>query len=126
MEESILTSTKKILGIPAEDTTFDLDVMTHINSAFSDLYDLGVGPANGFVIEDESTNWDAFVDDVPALARVKTFVYLKVRLLFDPPQTSFHIAAMERQITEAVWRLSVHREHTAWADPSPPAVVGDE
>jgi hypothetical protein len=126
MEESILTSTKKTLGLVEEDPTFDLDIMTHINSAFSDLFDLGIGPVEGFAIVDESTVWDAFSDDVTTLSRVKTFIYLKVRLLFDPPTTSFTIKAFEDQIKEAVWRMSVHREGSEWADPDPPVLVGDE
>lgn len=126
MEQSILTSTKLILGLTEEDTSFDIDVATHVNSAFSDLHDLGVGPDDGFGIEDESTEWSELTTDVVALNRVKTFVYLKVRMLFDPPQTSFHIAAMEKQIQEAVWRLSVYREGTAWADPDPPVLMSDE
>ena len=123
MENSILTSTKKALGIDASYEVFDLDIITHINSAFSTLTQLGVGPANGFMIEDESATWDDFFQTPDfQYNSVKTYVYLKVRLLFDPPQTSYLIAAMEKQIEEIAWRLNVHREETAWVDPDPPII----
>lgn len=126
MDESILSSTKKVLGISPDDETFDQDILTFVNSAFSDLHDLGVGPADGFRVVDADTEWDAFLATAPMLDRAKTFVYLKVKLQFDPPATSFHIAAMEKQIQEAEWRLSVSREATAWVDPNPPVVILDE
>lgn len=123
MEESILTSTKKILGIAADYTAFDLDVITHINSAFSTLTQLGVGPAAGFVIEDNTLKWADFVDaDDHQYSSVKTYVYLKVRMLFDPPSTSYVIDALNKQIQELEWRLNVHREETGWTDPDPPVV----
>ena len=108
--DSILNSTKKILGLAQDYTPFDLDVITHINAAFSTLDQLGVGPAGGLFIEDSTATWDEF--DVPAnqLNMVKSYFYLYVRMLFDPPQTSFHIAAMERQLKEFEWRLNVLRE----------------
>jgi hypothetical protein len=110
MEPSILISTKKILGLAEEYTAFDLDVLTHINAAFSVLNQLGVGPAEGFFIEDETVVWDDF--DIPLNQHnlVKTYVFLKVRLLFDPPATSYLISAAERQIEEYEWRLNVFRE----------------
>lgn len=119
MEQSILISTKKVLGIAADYTAFDLDIITHINTAFSTLTQLGVGPAAGFMIEDETPVWaDFFMDDLQYNA-VKSYVFLKVRQLFDPPQTSYLIAATERQIQELEWRLNVHREETGWVDPDP-------
>jgi hypothetical protein len=120
VEQSILTSTKKVLGIAADYTAFDLDIITHINTAFSTLTQLGVGPEVGFMIEDESPVWaDFFVDDLQYNS-VKSYVFLRVRHLFDPPQTSYLIAATERQIQELEWRLNVHREETGWVDPGPP------
>ena len=120
MEQSILTSTKKVLGIAADYTAFDLDIITHINTAFSTLTQLGVGPAEGFMIEDADPVWaDFFVDDLQYNS-VKSYVFLRVRYLFDPPQTSYLIAATERQIQELEWRLNVHREEDGWVDPSPP------
>ena len=111
MEDSILTSTKKILGITSDYSVFDLDVITHVNSAFSTLTQLGVGPAIGFMIEDESSKWEDFVgDNMKMLNMVKTYVYLKVRYLFDPPTTSFHLTAVQEQIAEHEWRLNEFRE----------------
>jgi hypothetical protein len=110
MEESILKSTKKILGLADTYTVFDLDVITHINAAFSTLDQLGVGPDGGFFIENDRDEWSDF--DIPAnqLNLVKTYIFLKVRILFDPPTTSFLIEATNNQIREYEWRLSVFRE----------------
>jgi len=123
MEQSILNSTKKILGLAPEYTVFDLDVITHINSTFSTLNQLGIGPFDGFMIEDDTAEWDAFIDNDYRLNLVKTYVYLKVRQLFDPPTTSYLIAAFDKQIAELEWRLNAYREETQWVDPDPPAVV---
>lgn len=124
METSILNSTKKILGIANDYTAFDLDIITHINSAFSTLTQLGVGPENGFMIEDDSLEWSDFIPaDDPQYSSVKTYVYLKTRRVFDPPQTSYLISAMNDQIEELEWRLNVHREETEWVDPDPPSPV---
>ena len=107
MEKSILKSTKKILGLGDDYDVFDLDVITHINAVFSTLQQLGVGPAAGFMIEDDGPTWDDFLLKDPRLNNVKTYVYLRVRLLFDPPATSFAISAMQEQIKELEWRLMV-------------------
>ena len=121
MEQSILNSTKKVLGISDDDPSFDLDIMTHTNSAFSTLTDIGVGPEEGFAIEDEDAEWEDFLsDDVVKLSKVKTYVYLKVRMLFDPPASSYVLDSLQRQLTEQEWRLSVNREATGWANPNPP------
>jgi hypothetical protein len=125
MEQSILISTKKILGIAADYTVFDLDIITHINSAFSTLTQLGVGPPAGFMIVDDSTEWLDFVADDLQYNSVKSYVFLKVRQLFDPPQTSYLISAVERQIQELEWRLNVHREEDGWVDPDPPIFIED-
>jgi hypothetical protein len=124
MEQSILTSTKKILGIAADYTAFDLDIITHINAAFSTLTQLGVGPAEGFMIEDAEAEWYDYIEDDIQLNTIKSYVFLKVRQLFDPPNTSYLIEAMEKQIREFEWRLNTNRESTEWVDPSP--VVIDE
>jgi hypothetical protein len=127
MEQSILTSTKKILGIAADYTIFDLDIITHINAAFSTLTQLGVGPAEGFMIEDVDDEWEDFIADDAQYNSVKSYVYLKVRQLFDPPTTSYLIGAVEKQIQEIEWRLNVHREETGWEDPTiPPDPTLDE
>lgn len=106
MEESILTSIKKLLGIAEEYTNFDTDLIMHINSAFMILNQLGVGPSEGFTIEDEGGIWTDFVSG-SNLELVKTYVYLKVRLMFDPPSSSALIESINRQISEYEWRLQV-------------------
>lgn len=121
MDNSILTSTKKVLGLAADYTAFDEDVLIHINSAFSTLTQLGIGPSTGFMIEDSSTDWSEFVDmdSDPQFSSVKSYVFLKTKMLFDPPQTSFVIDALNKQIEEMEWRLNVHREETGYTDPDP-------
>lgn len=118
MSTSILTSVKKILGIDEGYTAFDLDIILHINSVFGTLNQLGIGPENGFEIEDATPTWDAFTGGDLRLNPVKTYVYLRVRLLFDPPTTSYLIDATKEQIKELEWRLNVYREQTAWVDPT--------
>jgi hypothetical protein len=121
MELSILTGTKKILGIDAAYTVFDHDIITHINTAFSTLTQLGVGPAEGFMIEDDTAEWTDFITDGDQQYNsVKTYVWLKVRQLFDPPSTSYLIGAFKDQIEELEWRLNTHREESGWVDPDPP------
>lgn len=107
MSDSILISTKKILGLEADYTDFDLDVMTHINSVFNTLTQLGVGPSEGYMIESDADEWADFLSDNKSLNSVKTYVYLKVRLLFDPPTTSYLIDALKQQAQELEWRLNV-------------------
>ena len=109
METSILTSTKKILGIAEDYTVFYLDIITHINTAFSTLTQLGVGQPEGFMIEDETAVWTDFIADDMQYNSVKTYVYLRTRLLFDPPSTSYLITAYNDQIKELEWRLNSHR-----------------
>lgn len=114
---SILTSVKKILGIEEDYTAFDPDVVIHINSVFFTLNQLGIGPTTGFAIEDDTATWDDFLDGDLRLNSVKTYVYLRVRLLFDPPTTSYMIEAMRDQIRELEWRINVYREEEGWTDP---------
>jgi hypothetical protein len=111
METSILTSTKKVLGIAESYTVFDLDIITHINAVFSILYQLGVGPVNGFMIEDASMEWEDFAVPTSQVNLIKTYLFLKVSLLFDPPTTSFLLDAKKEQIAEYEWRLNVAREN---------------
>jgi hypothetical protein len=119
MEESILISTKKILGIDAAYDAFDLDVITHINAAFSALYQLGVGPETGFSIEDDTKVWDDFISgDEVIVNACKTYVYLRVRILFDPPMTSFVLTALKEQLQEYEWRINILRETTDWVAPT--------
>lgn len=126
MEQSILTSTKKILGIAEDYTVFDLDIITHINTAFSTLTQMGVGPVGGFSIEDADSEWEEFIGEDSRYDAVKSYVFLKVRQLFDPPTTSYLITAVEKQIQELEWRLNVNRETTDWVDPDPDLIVDEE
>lgn len=125
MVDSILTTTKKVLGIAEDYEAFDPDILMHINSVFSTLNDLGVGPDAGFAIEDKSTEWSEFLGADPRLNRVKSYMYLRVKKLFDPPTTSYLLDAIDKQISEMEWRMSVYREGTAWVDPNPPDVSVD-
>lgn len=110
MEDSILISTKKILGLGESYTPFDPDITTHINATFSTINQLGVGPEAGFFITDESEGWSDLTVSPQILNMLKTYMFLKVRSLFDPPQTGYLVEAMEKQIAEYEWRLSTFRE----------------
>lgn len=105
--ESILTSIKKLLGITEEYTHFDDDIIIHINTIFMTLTQIGVGPAEGFYIKDKTTTWAQYISDPATLQAVKTYMYLKVKLLFDPPQSSSVAEAYNRQASEIEWRLNV-------------------
>lgn len=110
MSASILDSTKKVLGIDADYTAFDMDIIMHVNSALATLNQLGVGPEEGFSIEDNSAEWGDFLGDDPRLNQVKSYVYLKVRVVFDPPTSSFVLSAFQEQIKEHEWRINVVQE----------------
>lgn len=116
MEQRILVSTKKILGLDEAYTAFDHDIIVHINSAFSTLNQLGVGPEEGFMIYDDTTTWNSYPVPIEQLNMVRTYVFLSVRMLFDPPATSFHLEAMNRQKTELEWRLNVFTESHVHVD----------
>ena len=105
--DSILDTTKKILGISPDDPSFDLDIVTHINSVFFTLQQLGVGPADGLTITDNSAVWSDFIKDSKNINAVKSYMGLKVRLLFDPPSMSFVLDSMKKQVEEYEWRLEV-------------------
>lgn len=110
MEESILTSIKKLLGIASDYTHFDQDLIMHINSVLMILTQLGVGPTEGFAIEDDSANWDDFLPDVTKYAAVKSYMHYKVKLLFDPPTSSAAMDALNKVIDEYEWRLNIVAE----------------
>ena len=97
-----------MLNIPEDDESFDNDVLIHINSVFAVLTQLGVGPERGFYIEDADATWDEFIntDKNIQLNAVKTYIYLKVKLLFDPPLSSAVIESTNRMIDELEWRLN--------------------
>jgi hypothetical protein len=105
--ESILTSIKKMLGIVEEYTHFDADLIMHINSVFAILTQIGVGPSEGFSIKDESSVWEDFVPENSKLELIKSYTYMKVKLLFDPPLSSSVIESMNRIISELEWRIQV-------------------
>lgn len=111
--ESILISIKKLLGITEEYDHFDPDIVMHINSVLMILNQLGVGPTEGFSIEDETATWADFLGDTANLDAVKSYIHLKVKLLFDPPLNSAVIESMNRNISELEWRLNVAAEFTS-------------
>ena len=110
--ESILTSIKKMLGPTSEYDYFDPDIIMHINTVLMSLTQIGVGPSEGFVVEDETTTWNDFIpDEKPVRVEwVKSYIALKVRLLFDLPQNSTHIQAIKDQISELEFRLNLAAE----------------
>ncbi len=110
MDHSILTSTKKSLGITEEYTQFDQNIIMHINSVFMILTQLGVGPKEGFRIEDKTAEWNEFITDEDNAEAVKSYMYLKVRLLFDPPLSSAVMNATNQCIDELEWRLNFGAE----------------
>ena len=103
--DSILTSIKKLLGLDEENISFDSDIIMHINSVFIILNQLGVGPESGFYIEDDSAVWSDFLDDKVKLNLVKSYVYMKVRLMFDPPTGAQIMDAINKNISELEWRI---------------------
>lgn len=107
MEESILNSVKKMLGISPDMKHFDLDIIFHINAVFMILMQLGIGPEEGFSIEDDGASWSDYLDDAKNLESVKSYVYLKTRMMFDPPSSSFVLTAMKEQASELEWRLNI-------------------
>ena len=108
--ENILDSIKKLLGIDEADLNFDQELIMHINSVFMVLNQLGVGPVGGFKISSNEEVWTDFIGTRLDLESVKSYIYLKVRLLFDPPQNSFLVGSIEKQIEEFEWRLQVQVE----------------
>ena len=107
MQDSILMTIRKLVcGNPYADH-FDTDLLVHINACFSVLNQLGVGPEKGFVVTDETQNWDDYTADSTVLNLVKTYITLKVRLIFDPPLTNSVLEAMNKEISQLEWRLNV-------------------
>ena len=117
--DSVLTSIKKLLGIAEEYEHFDADLVMHINSVFSILTQLGVGPSKGFMIEDKSATWKDFISDESKYMLVKSYMHLKVKLLFDPPLSSAVLECYKTQISEYEWRLNVAAENDD-TDPDEP------
>lgn len=119
MNDSILLSIKQLLGLNPENTPFDLDVMMHINSVFSTLTDLGVGPSAGFMIFDETATWEDLLGQGTRQNQVKIYVWLRTKLLFDPPESPAAFTAMNEQVAEMTWRINARREEEMWTDPDP-------
>jgi hypothetical protein len=117
VSNSILTSVKKNLGLDESYEHFDQDIILYINAVLATLNQLGIGPDDGFQIEDKTATWDSLIGTEPRLNNVKSYVYLKVRLLFDPPANSFTIAAFENQIRELEVRINIFREGELCLEP---------
>lgn len=126
MSESILTSTKKILGLEEDYTAYDPDIIMNINAALSTLTQIGVGPTEGFMIEDATAVWSLLGSDIRVISACKQFVYLSVRAVFDPPSSSYAVQAMKEQIGEQLWRINTLMEETIWTDPDPDPLPEDD
>lgn len=103
---SILDEIKERLGIAKDDDSFDTDVISEINSQFADLHDIGVGPPEGFAIEDNSSLWTDFVSDIRVLNSVKDFVFIGVKLVFDPPTQSALLTSLQNRYNKLEWKLN--------------------
>ncbi len=125
MINSILTSVKRSLGLAEDYTAFDPDIILLINSSFSTLNQLGVGPEAGLQIEDATATWDSLLGSDKRLNSVKEYVFLDVRLIFDPPSTSYTIQAFQKKLDELTWRINVYKEKTIWTNPNPPTFLRD-
>lgn len=110
--ESILLTIKKMLGLEPEYTPFDMDIIVLINSSIMRLHQLGIGPKDGFYITDESQTWHEFVGCDKDLKSIQEFIFIKTKLVFDPPSTSFVISAYNDRASELEWCLMVEKEYT--------------
>jgi hypothetical protein len=119
--DSILDSVKQSLGLAPEFTAFDLDVTLFTNASFCSLQQLGVGGDSGFVISDNSTLWTQYVTELLYLGMVKHYIFLYVKMAFDPPSTSFGLEAIQKMLIELGWRINVSVEHI-----NPPSPPGEE
>ena len=107
MEESILKTIKQLIGCPDDFEQFDSDLIVHINSAFATLTQLGVGPKEGYRITGVDNVWNEFEDDPQKLSLIKDYVYIKTRLLFDPPTTGSLMDSLKEELKEMKWRLYI-------------------
>lgn len=116
MEEkkSILASVRHAIGLGDEQTFFDADLIMHINSVFDILHQLGAGPVDGYAIEDDSETWDDYFGERKTIQFIKSYMYISVKLLFDPPQNSFLVKALEDKQKEYEWRINTAAESIFW------------
>lgn len=107
--DSILTSIKKLLGLEEDYIQFDNDIILYINSVLSVLSQVGIG-TEGYAITDKEDVWDDFFGDQPVYEAVKSYVYMRVRLLFDPPASAHLVESLNQMIREFEWRAFVHAD----------------
>lgn len=106
--DSILNTIKKLLGIDAADDSFDTDIIIHINSIIPNLSQIGIGPKNGFIITSSEQKWSDYIDSrVINIEGVKTYLYLKIKLIFDPPTNSTTIDSINKNLSELEWRMQL-------------------
>ena len=110
IQDSILETVKNLIGVASECADFDTNIMVHINSAIMTLRQIGIGPQNGFSVRDSSLTWIDYINDVNLYESVKDYIYLKVKIVFDPPTSSYVLEAMKEQIKELEWRLQTEKE----------------
>jgi len=110
IEDSILHDVKQLVGQEWDDDTYDLDIKTHINTVFLELSQIGVGPDEGYSINDETDTWAGLLGGDKNLNAVKTYVYGKVRMVFDPPSTGPLMNSLQAQLDRIEWRLMVHKD----------------
>ena len=110
IQDSILETIKNLIGITSECTDFDANIMVHINSAIMRLRQLGIGPQRGFSVRDASTTWNEYIDDIDLYEAVKDYIHLKVKIVFDPPTSSYVLEAMNKKIKELEWVLQTEKE----------------
>ena len=108
--ESVLTTIKKMLGIDEDYEHFDQDIIIHINTVLMTLNQLGAGPETPVAITNKDDTWYSTLGEIKNIEAVKTYIYLKVRILFDPPTSSFVLESMNRQADEYGWRLNIQSE----------------
>lgn len=122
MEDSILNTIKKMVGVGVDYSVFDVDIIVLINSALSTLRDLGIGPKEAFVVEDETQKWKDYILNINDFVDVKEYIFLKVKIMFDPPSSSYVLDAYKNRMSELEWRLNVRSESECFRE----EVVVDE
>jgi len=116
---TILDDVKLDLGLPPDYDVYDPSVQRHINTAIARLVQLGIGPPQGFRLKTGTETWEQFLGATEEFEDAKGYIFQRVKLMFDPPATSFHIAAVEKQLEELAWTLNAKWEVTGWTPPTP-------